>query len=173
MYLHPDKTASRQQIFSHSSLRMPTPADLTPLKNSASKSVASSGWMTARKSRHPMSSLSSNTAPTDELIVARLNGIKQGREQYEQGLEDLQNRQEEIVQRSRSNDEILQGKLMAVESQMVELRGEVERLRNGSHVSQRSDSSEYLQSPKHEDDQSLRGELHTPQALMDLEEYFQ
>lgn len=117
-----------------------------------------------------MSSLPSNTTPTDELIVARLYDGKQGREQYEQGLKDLQNRQEEFVQRSRANDETLQGKFMALESQMAELRGEVERLRNGPHVSQRSDPSKDSQPLKHEDEESLRIELHTPQALMDLEE---
>lgn len=93
---------------------------------------------------HPVSSSRPNIAPTDELNIAGLDGMKQGLEQFEQGLKDLQDSQEEDVQRLRANDETLEGKLMALESQMNELRAEVERLHNGSHIPQRSDSSKLM-----------------------------
>lgn len=120
-----------------------------------------------------MSLLPSKTAPTDELIVARLNDTKQGHQHYDQGLKDLQDKEEKCVQKLRANDEDLRGKLMALESQMAELRGEVERLRNDSHISQRSDPSKNSHPLKHEDGQSLRRELHTFQPLTNLEEDFQ
>ncbi len=46
-----------------------------------------------------MSSTQPNIALTDELNLARLDGTKQGHEQFELGFKDLQDRQEEDVER--------------------------------------------------------------------------